>query len=190
MTRTYSGALLVLSMPGKRRQHVKSDAATWTDPSRGKWGEGRQYLCAVFLPTHPRPDLALLYTAHQPISGSKGEGRGADLARTIWGLCARDAVPIDPVGLTDEDVIMGLIRTGEQPAGVADGEPVGVAVVVGPARPRTRRGLVPLSATGRTIRRTPRLAATTPTAIADRAPRSRARRTSRSGAFPTCGAKR
>ena len=53
---------------------------------------------------------------------------------------ACDAIPIDPVGLTDNDAAMGLIRTGEQPAGVADGEPIGVAEIVGPSTHQARSG--------------------------------------------------
>ena len=63
---------------------------------------------------------------------------GASVRRVEGAAC--DAILIDPVGLTDDDAAMGLIRTGEQPAGVADGEPIGMAEIVGPATHQARPG--------------------------------------------------
>ena len=45
---------------------------------------------------------------------------------------------IDPVGLTDNDAAMGIIRTGKQPAGVAEGQPIGMAEIVGAAPHQAR----------------------------------------------------
>ena len=53
---------------------------------------------------------------------------------------ACDAILIDPVGLADDDAAMGRVRAGEQSARVADGEPIGMAEIVGATADQARAG--------------------------------------------------
>ena len=61
---------------------------------------------------------------------------GAAVRRVEHAAC--DAILIDPVGLTDDDAAMGIIRTGKQPAGIAEGQPIGMAEIVGAAPHQAR----------------------------------------------------
>jgi hypothetical protein len=61
---------------------------------------------------------------------------GAAVHRVEHAAC--DAILIDPVGLTDDDAAMGIIRTGKQPACVAEGQPIGMAKIVGAAPHQAR----------------------------------------------------
>ena len=75
-------------------------------------------------------------------AGIDQQRRGAALApagfvRRVAGAAA-DPVLVDAVSLADDDAAKGFVRSGEQAARLAHGEPIGVAEIIGPATDQAR----------------------------------------------------